>query len=101
MTAINGISGSAGVPAFGKTRATDGVAEGFASIIEKFKEEAAKTPAEKARDQVLKKHGISEEQYGQLPADKRKVIDEEIRQAVLRATRAQAANRASMDLPDF
>jgi len=52
--------------------------------IEDLKEAAAKTPAERARDAVLKKHGIDEKGYASLDADLRKAIEEEIAEAVKR-----------------
>lgn len=52
--------------------------------IEDLKEAAAKTPAERARDAVLKKHGIDEKGYDALDADTRKAIEEEIAEAVKR-----------------
>jgi hypothetical protein len=59
--------------------------ESFADILRAFEKEAAKTPAERARDEVLKKHDLSEEDYQKLPPDKREPIDREIAEAVRRA----------------
>ncbi|MFB0871979.1 MULTISPECIES: hypothetical protein [unclassified Sphingobium] len=57
--------------------------------IEELKEAAAKTPAERARDAVLKKHGIDEKGYNELDAAARKAIDEEIAEAVQRTVGAK------------
>jgi len=65
----------------GATGATD-----FKSILAAFQKEAAKTPAERARDAVLKNHGLSEDQYMQLPPKEKDGIDREIVEAVRRAT---------------
>jgi hypothetical protein len=43
-----------------------------------FLKEARKTPAERARDQVLKEHGLTEEAYEALPPDQKLEIDGEI-----------------------
>jgi hypothetical protein len=60
----------------------------FAQILEAFKKEAAKTPAERARDQVLKQHGLSEDGYKALPPEQKKTIDAEIATAVQRVLHA-------------
>ena len=57
----------------------------FDEILRAFEKEAAKTPAERARDEVLKKHDLSEQEYRKLPPDKRDAIDKEIAEAVRRA----------------
>jgi len=59
----------------------------FAAILEAFKKEAAKTPADRARDQVLKEHNLTEDSYRALPADQKKAIDAEIATAVQRVMR--------------
>jgi len=68
--------------------------ESFADILRAFEKEAAKTPAERARDEVLKKHNLSEEDYRKLPPEKRDPIDREIAEAVRRAC-AKESNRAA------
>jgi hypothetical protein len=74
------------VNASSKAGASDAVA--FEKILAAFKKEAAKTPAERARDQVLKKHGLTEDSYRTLPAEQKKAIDAEIASAVQRVMRA-------------
>lgn len=59
----------------------------FAAILDAFKAEAAKTPAERARDEVLKKHDLTEDSYRQLPERERESIDREIAEAVQRTLR--------------
>ena len=58
----------------------------FAKILENFKKAATQTPAEKARDAVLAKHKLSEDDYQKLPPSERKAIDAEITEAVKRVT---------------
>jgi len=58
----------------------------FAKILENFKKAAAQTPAQKARDAVLAKHKLSEEDYQKLPPAERKAIDQEIVEAVKKVT---------------
>lgn len=43
-----------------------------------FEKEAHKTPAERAHDQILAKHQLSEDGYKALPPDQKKEIDQEI-----------------------
>jgi hypothetical protein len=56
----------------------------FAKVLNDFLKEASKTPAERARDDVLKRHGLSEQDYQGLPSDRRTAIDREIAAAVQR-----------------
>lgn len=58
----------------------------FAAILDAFQNEAAKTPAERAREIVLKKHDMSEADYKALPQAKRDVIDREIADMVRKMT---------------
>jgi hypothetical protein len=84
--AIGGTSAAnqtSGVGASGATGKTD-----FDQILEAFKKEAAKTPAERARDEVLKKHNLSEDSYRALPPEQKKAIDAEIATAAQRAMQA-------------
>jgi hypothetical protein len=68
--------------------ASDTDAAAFENILAAFEKEAAKTPAERARDHVLKKHGLTEDSYRTLPPERKKAIDAEIATAVQRAMRA-------------
>ncbi len=64
-----------------------GEADSAASLshaIDDLMAEATKTPAERARDAVLKRHSIDEKGYRALDADARKLIDAEIAEAVKR-----------------
>ena len=58
----------------------------FAAILEAFKHAAAQTPAERAREAVLKKHDMTEEDYNALPSAKRDAIDREIADMVRKVT---------------
>ncbi|MDB5575894.1 MAG: hypothetical protein JWR80_1070 [Bradyrhizobium sp.] len=68
------------------TAQTAGASNDFASILADFQKEAAKTPAERAHDAVLKDHHLSEDQYRALPKDQKDSIDREVALAVRRAT---------------
>jgi hypothetical protein len=74
----------------GSTAAAFGAAKkpvaDFATILENFKKAAAQTPAERAREAVLKKHDLSEADYQKLPAAKRDAIDKEVAEAVKKVT---------------
>ena len=63
-------------------------AAAFSKILAGFRKEAAKTPAERARDAVLKQHNLTEDDYKGLPSDRKKAIDAEIAAAVQRVLRA-------------
>lgn len=81
---ITGASGAANIqPATG---AKPKSAADFAAILDAFQNEAAKTPAERAREIVLKKHDMSEDNYKALPQAKRDVIDREIADMVRKMT---------------
>lgn len=71
----------------------------FAALFARLREEACKTPEQRARESVLKKHDLSEEAYRRLPPDRRAGIDLEIAQEVRRVAeqrRAQSAARRGM-----
>jgi hypothetical protein len=87
ISSIYGTNGGTQAQGVGGAKgATDPAA--FEKILEAFKKEAAKTPAERARDQVLKKHNLTEDDYKRLPSDQKKAIDAEIATAVQRVMRA-------------
>ncbi|MET0309552.1 MAG: hypothetical protein ABW023_12670 [Sphingomonas sp.] len=67
----------------------DAAASDFASILDNFRKAAFETPAERARDQVLKKHNLSEADYQKLPAKERDSIDREVAEAVKKVTEAK------------
>lgn len=93
---IDNIMGSAaylnGSP---NTSRTGAKAESFDDVLRAFQEEAAKTPAERAREEVLKKHELSEDEYKKLPPEKRDPIDREIAEAVRRATARERQTQAA------
>ena len=76
------------------TSRTGAKAESFDDVLRAFEKEAAKTPAERARDEVLKKHELTEDEYKKLPPEKRDAIDKEITAAVQRAL-AKKESRAA------
>ncbi|MBC9031745.1 hypothetical protein IAG41_05010 [Sphingomonas sp. JC676] len=65
----------------------------FFSALDAFRKIADETPAERARDQVLEKHGVGEAGYEKLPPMKREAIDREVVEAVRRALAADAESR--------
>jgi len=72
-------------------RGADSPAVDFDALLAKLKEEACKTPEERARDAVLRKHDLSEDGYRALPKDKRDEIDLEIALAVRRVAEQRHA----------
>src|SRR6187402_395732 len=83
-----GAIGSGGAAAVAGGAAKPAAAGMFDQILADFKKEAAKTPAERARDTVLKKHNLSEDGYQALPPEQKKAIDAEIAEAAARAMQA-------------
>lgn len=69
----------------------------FSEAFRKLREEASKTPEERAREGVLKKHGLSEDDYRRMPASDRKGLDNEIAQAVRRASEQRRASMAAQN----
>ena len=95
MTASAGMQMTSGTV----TRKTSAVEPDFEALFAKLKEEACKTPEERARDKVLKKNDLDEAGYNALPADRRKAIDMAIAEEVRRVTeqrRAQATVRQGL-----
>lgn len=83
-----GITGAtnSGTSTSANFKAVKGTDKDFAAILEAFKKAAAQTPAERARETVLRKHEMSEEDYEALPQAKRKAIDREIADMVRKTT---------------
>ena len=86
ISGIGGTAPSGQAGATGTSAAANSAA--FSKILAAFEKEAAKTPAERARDAVLKKHNLTEAGYEALPPDQKKVIDSEIKTAVQRVLQA-------------
>lgn len=98
MTIGSTISGVAGVaasaiggPVVGAIGGSAAKAGGsaFAAILDELKKVGAQTPMERARDAVLKKHGLTDDQYNALPATDRSAIDKEIADAARKVAEAQ------------
>ena len=87
ISSITGYTKATQAQAAGDSKAAADPAA-FDRILAAFKKEAAKTPAERARDEVLKKHNLTEDDYKTLPSDQKKAIDAEIATAVQRVLRA-------------
>jgi len=82
MTAITGITGI-GANSTSQAAATNGSSDlNFDAILEAFKKAASETPEQRARDAVLKKHDLSEDDYKKLPSKEKEAIDKEIAEAV-------------------
>lgn len=62
----------------GRAPEQDDGAAGLAKALTDFKKEASKTIAERAKDQILKKHNMTEEQFEALPPGQKLEIDQEI-----------------------
>jgi hypothetical protein len=93
MTAIGGVTGGASpVEPSPGGRVGSGANDSFAMVLEAFKEQATKTPVERAREAVLERHRISEEEYQRLPPSERAAIDKEIVDAVRTAAQKLASN---------
>jgi len=92
---IPSIFGTSGEAAASTQRGQNGPTSGldFRAIIDAFKDEATKTPAQRARDEVLKKHDLSEEDYRRLPEQEREAINREIAEAVQRTMRRPQGTR--------
>ncbi len=82
MSAITGISGIGGTTAAAAATTNGSSSTSFDAILEAFKKAASETPEQRARDAVLKKHDLSEEDYKKLPARQKEAIDKEIAEAV-------------------
>lgn len=76
-------------PGFGKASGEAQVDTSLSRAIADLKDAAVKTPAERARDAVLEKHGLDEKGYAALESDARKAIDKEIADAIERTTGAK------------
>ncbi len=77
--------GSNGLGAFTPATTTPAASKqksGLDAALAAFEKEATKTPAEKIRDEVLKKHGLSEDQYDKLSGPQKDAIDKEVQEAV-------------------
>lgn len=71
--AIGGVRGVAATSALHGT--TSGAVD---ETAEAFLREAKKSPAERTKDAVLKRHGLTQEQFDALPAEKQAAILREI-----------------------
>lgn len=61
----------------------------FDALVEQFRDLAEKTPIERAQDEVLKRHGISQEQYDAMSPTERVAIDKNIADFVKRTLALQ------------
>lgn len=73
----------------------------FDQILAAFEKEAMATPAQRARDAVLKKHHLTEDQYSKLPKAEKDSIAREIADAVRRAMEQQASNAKRHQMAGF
>ncbi|MEP9360512.1 hypothetical protein [Sphingomonas sp. KR3-1] len=100
MSSITDIAGSTGVGAStGATSQANGKSDtSFDAILEAFKKAASETPEQRARDAVLKKHNLSEDDYKKLPPKEKDAIDKEVAEAV-RKVHEQKTGVAIGDAP--
>ncbi len=84
MTAITGVTGidTSGTGISGPAASNGSSSANFDAILEAFKKAASETPEQRARDAVLKKHDLSEDDYKKLPPKEKEAIDKEIAEAV-------------------
>lgn len=80
MTSISGIPGTGSSAASASAQRKSGAA--FEQILDAFRKAAFQTPEERAREAVLKKHDMTEEDYAKLPPREREAIDREVVEAV-------------------
>jgi len=75
----NGPSDDSGsLPIADATSTSASAAAKLRDALAAFEKEAHKTPAERAHDQILAKHQLTEDGYKALPPDQKKEIDQEI-----------------------
>lgn len=77
----------------GPARASDRAAQfqtKFDTALSEFEKLAFQTPAERAREAVLKRHGLDEKALAGLDAAPRNTIEQEIADSVRRATGAES-----------
>ncbi|MET0307256.1 MAG: hypothetical protein ABW023_00995 [Sphingomonas sp.] len=60
--------------------------------VEDFRAEAKKSPIDRLREAILKRHGMSQEQFESLPPDKQAPIVKEIEDALKRRTETTGGN---------
>jgi hypothetical protein len=95
---ISGISGSASIFGIQSQAPTSSSRQTkFHDMFENLKKEASKTPEERAKDGVLEKHGLSEDDYQALPKDQKEAISLEIQQAVRRVADQRRAGIKGTD----
>lgn len=66
---------------------------GKSDAAEAFLEEAKKTPADRIKDAILKKRGLSEEQFAALDAKDRAAIMDEVKAEMLRQIQAGTGSK--------
>jgi len=59
--------------------------ESARNAVAEFQHEASKTPLDRIKDSVLKKHDLSQEQFESLAQERRSAIQQEIEEAVKHA----------------
>lgn len=95
-TVINGASSGTGVGATGKSGMSKASpADDIEALFANLMKEARKTPEERAREGVLKKHNMSEDDYRRMPQAQRDGIDREIAQEVRRIAEMRRAGMAA------
>lgn len=91
--AIGGASSLIGGPASQPADATAmGRNSGAAGAVDDFLQLAKKTPAQRMRDAILKSMGLSESDLKTMSPEKRKAVEETIRQKIQEAAEQAAKN---------
>ncbi|MES3100614.1 hypothetical protein [Sphingomonas faeni] len=90
------ISGITGVGVSSLSSKVSGAAptSDFDKILADFQKLARQTPAERAREAVLKKHNLSEDSYKSLQGPAREAIDKEIVEAVRQTLKVHGQDQA-------
>jgi len=97
MSAIGGIGALGAAAASSQAAASSASSSSkFDEILEAFKKAVSQMPEDRARDAVLKKNNLSEDDYNKLPPEKKEAIDKEVAEAV----RKVHERKTGVALPD-
>jgi hypothetical protein len=86
---VSGASGVAAAPTVADASAT-ARDSGLDTAVQDFLDYAKKTPAERMRDAILKSMGLTEEDLKAMSPEKRKAVEETIRQKIKQAAEEAA-----------
>lgn len=86
-------AGLSSTAALGSGKSFSAPALGKSSAAEAFLEEARKTPADRIKDAILKKRGLSEEQFAAMDSKERAAIMDEVKAEILRQIQAGTGSK--------